>query len=146
MTNFQVLFHTTLKFQQHYAILLLKRFHLNSYNNFWVSFRVKGQHFIRSKQYQVKVLLQRFHLNGSTIGFYPKTSKLNRALNKFLKGRCLCVNWHPQIKTTTHSLGQRVSPSHFFKQKGYHEESLILQLPQFRWVFSLDSLPALPSL
>ena len=33
----------------------------------------------------MKVLLQRFHLNGSTIGFYPKTSKLDRALINFLK-------------------------------------------------------------
>ena len=85
MTNFQVLFQTMLKYKQHYAILLLKRFHLNSYNNLSVSFRVKGQHFIRSKWYEVKVLLQRFHLNGSTIGFYPKTSKLDRALINFLK-------------------------------------------------------------
>lgn len=85
MTNFQVLFQTMLKYKQHYAILLLKRFHLISYNNLWVSFRVKGQHFIQSKQYEVKVLLQRLHLNGSSIGFYPKTSKLDTAPINVLK-------------------------------------------------------------
>ena len=148
MTNFQGLFYIMLKYKQHHAILLLKRFHLNTYNNYlWVSFRVKGQHLIRSKQYHVKVLLQRFHLNGSTIGFYPKTLKLDTALIKFLKVGAHVFMGTPREKPPTPlaKLAKKtVSLSHFFKQKGYHDESFILQLSQFCWVFCLDSVPTLP--
>lgn len=141
MTNFEVLFHTTLKYEQHHAILLLKRFHQNSYNNLWVSFRVKGQHFIQSKQHQVKVLPQRSHLNGCTIGFYPNTSKLDTALINFLKIVAYVLMRTPKEKPPTPlARGSELSPSHFFKQKGYHEESFILQVLQLRWVFCLDSL------
>ena len=37
---------------------------------------LKSENYIKNKLYHVKVLLKRFHLNGHTIGFNPKTQKL----------------------------------------------------------------------
>ena len=48
----------------------------------------------REKQYHMKVLLNSFHLNGHTLGFYPKTLKLDPQQNKQYRMKVLFNSFH----------------------------------------------------